>query len=71
MYVCRYAYAIYLLRDTRFTYENAGIADFSPYFTDLITKSDEFNFDSEDIKTMGKEMNTLIGRLSAIIHLDD
>ena len=70
MYVCRYAYSIYLLRNTRITYENAGTADYPPYFMNLITNSNEFNFDSEDIKNMGKDMKTLIGRLSAV-QLDD
>ena len=70
MYVCRYAYSIYLLRNTRITYENAGATDYPPYFLNLITNSNEFNFDSEDIKNMGKDMKTLIGRLSAV-QLDD
>lgn len=69
MYVCRYARAIYHMRNTRITYENTGVEDNTPYFRDLITESEEFNFDSNDIKNMGKEMKTLTGRLLAM-HLN-
>ena len=57
------------MRNTRITYENTGVEDNNPYFRDLITESEEFNFDSNDIKNMGKEMKTLIGRLLAM-HLN-
>ena len=58
------------MRNTRVTYENSGVEHDGPHFRELITGSDEFNFDSEDIKNLGKEMKTLIGRLSAM-QLDD
>jgi hypothetical protein len=64
MYVCRYAYAIYLMRNRRLTYRTAGVEDPPPFFRHLITNSPEFNFGPEDIKNMGQEMKTLVGRLS-------
>ena len=67
MYVCRYARAIYHMRNTRITYENSGVEGRGPYFRDLITDSDEFNFESNNIKNMGKEMKSLMGRLLAML----
>ena len=67
MYVCRYAYAIYLMRDQKVTYRIAEVVDTPPYLEGLITKSNEFNFGDEDIKRMGQEMKTLVRRLSALL----
>ena len=42
-FVCRCAYALYLMRDRRITYGSAGL-ETQPYLRDLITNNPEFKF---------------------------
>jgi len=63
VFVCRYAYAIYQLRDRSFTYSdlNGG----TPFF-DLITSGSEFDFNMDDIVRFREEFKTLLERLSEL-----
>eukprot|EP00563_Minutocellus_polymorphus_P004411 CAMPEP_0181044106 /NCGR_PEP_ID=MMETSP1070-20121207/13080_1 /TAXON_ID=265543 /ORGANISM="Minutocellus polymorphus, Strain NH13" /LENGTH=1161 /DNA_ID=CAMNT_0023122511 /DNA_START=127 /DNA_END=3612 /DNA_ORIENTATION=+ len=63
VFVCRYAYALYLMRNKQITYEAAGLEN-RPYFLDLITKSPEFNFNMVDIGRVRDELKELITNLS-------
>ena len=53
------------MRNKQFTYETAGTDSEHPYFRDLITNSDEFNFDMDDIANLRVEMKQLIRNLSS------
>jgi hypothetical protein len=70
MYVCRYAYGMYRLRSTPFTFEAAEVTTTernwspSPSFCKLISKSPAFEFNATDVARMRKEMEKLIERLS-------
>ena len=76
VFVCRYAYAIYQLRNRNFTFQDAGLG--SPNkskknkrkrmgaFYQLITNGDEFNFDMDDIARFREEFKILIERLSKL-----
>jgi len=63
VFVCRYAYALYLMRNRRITYGAAGV-ETRPYFRNLITDSPEFNFDMSDIGRVRDELKQLITNLS-------
>lgn len=74
VFVCRYAYAIYELRQKEFTYGDAGMytvggvatGSGSRAFKDLISDGAEFDFNMEDIARFREEFKTLIERLSAL-----
>jgi hypothetical protein len=72
VFVCRYAYAIYQLRQRGFTYSDAGLycdseeEKKSAAFYHLITEGSEFDFDMDDISLFRDEFQTLIERLSEI-----
>jgi hypothetical protein len=72
VFVCRYAYAIYQLRQRGFTYSDAGLCcdseeeKKSAAFYHLITEGSEFDFDMDDISLFRDEFQTLIERLSEI-----
>ena len=63
VFVCRYAYALYLMRNRRITYGAAGV-ETRPYFRNLITDSPEFNFNMSDIGRVRDELKQLITNLS-------
>ena len=65
VFVCRYAYGLYLMRNKRITYRTAGVEDKPPYLCDLISKSPEFDFDMEDIARVREELKKLIQNLSS------
>ena len=65
VFVCRYAYALYLMRNKRITYKAAGVEDEPPYLRELITFSPEFDFDMEDIGRVREELKQLIQNLSS------
>ena len=66
MFVCRYGFAIYLLRDRDVTYgELRRKDDLSPFQT-FITKSEEFRFGRDDIVRIRGEIALLLDRLSAL-----
>ena len=62
VFVCRYAYALYVKRKERITYRDLG--ESRPYLHGVITDSVEFNFNMADIRRLREEMKTLIRRLS-------
>ena len=70
VFVCRYAYALYLMRNRRITYAAAGLEtshdllETRPYFRNLITDSPEFNFNLSDIGRVRDELKQLITNLS-------
>jgi sentrin-specific protease 7 len=68
VYVCRYMYAMYLLRSHTFTYSEVGYSRNAEgtMFVDLITKNAAFRFDGEDIVRIRYEFMTLIERLSKL-----
>jgi hypothetical protein len=74
VFVCRYAYAVYQLRQRNFTYEDAGLrSDDSKKlkkkkgaFYHLITADDEFDFDMDDIVRFRDEFKVLIENLSKL-----
>ena len=63
VFVCRYAYALYLMRNRRMTYAAAGL-ETRPYFRGLISDSPEFNFNMSDIGRVRDELKQLITNLS-------
>ena len=66
VYVCRYMYAMYLLRSYVFTYADVGGFKKSDdaMFRELVTNHSAFQFGSEDIVRIRQEFMTLIERLS-------
>lgn len=67
VFVCRYAYAMYLLRDKAFSLGDVnddGTKRFS--FASLITNTEAFAFDMSDIVRIRGEMKTLIRNLSKV-----
>lgn len=64
VYVCKYAYAMYQLREQAFTYADADRSR-APFY-DFITNGDGFKFDMNDIKRLRKEIHILARRLSDI-----
>lgn len=59
VFVCRYAYGLYLLRNQTFTFE-----DQNDNFRKAITDNPAFQFDMDDIARIRGEMRTLIGKLT-------
>lgn len=72
VFVSRYAYAIYELRNRSFTYGDAGLVGSGRnqgrrgIFKDLISDSAEFNFNMDDIGRFRLEFRTLVERLSTV-----
>lgn len=65
VYVCRYMYAMYLLRSHKFTYAEVGQSD-DNMFRDLITNNAAFRFGSDDIVRIRDEFMMLMERLSVL-----
>jgi hypothetical protein len=67
-FVCRYAYAVYLLRHRPFSYRETNVfaERGKGRFQELITDSREFDFAMPDIARIRAEMKTLIERLSVV-----
>jgi Ulp1 protease family, C-terminal catalytic domain len=63
VYVCRYSYAMYLLRKSRFTYLEVEYSK-GAMFQKLITDHDAFRFDADDIHRIREEYLSLLERLS-------
>lgn len=63
VYVCRFAYGLYLLRSKKFLAEE--VSGKRP-FENLITKSPEFSFGMKDIVRLRREIMKLIVSLSNI-----
>jgi len=61
VFVCRYAYSLYVMRNLRFTLEDYNE---SPRFNTLIENGPAFQFDMPDIQRIREEMLTLIEKLS-------
>ena len=63
VFVCRYAYNLYMMRHQKFTY-----CDYfeSPPFTSKITRGLVFQFDVSDIDRIREEIATLINNLSKL-----
>jgi len=59
VFVCRYAYGLYLLRNQTFTFE-----DQNDNFRKAITDNPAFQFDMDDIARIREEMRTLIVKLT-------
>eukprot|EP00934_Nitzschia_sp_Nitz4_P002048 Nitzschia sp. Nitz4//scaffold80_size88189//71589//78338//NITZ4_005093-RA/size88189-processed-gene-0.64-mRNA-1//1//CDS//3329558648//2048//frame0 len=73
VFVCRYAYALYELRNRNFTFEDAGMycdrssrSTSRSAFYDLISDSAEFQFGMDDIARFRDEFKMLIERLSEV-----
>jgi len=76
VFVCRYALAIYQLRQLKFSYRDAGLHTThkasssrerkSRAFSDLITHGESFNFDVGDIQRIRSEFKTLLQRLQPL-----
>lgn len=65
VFVCRYGYAMYLLRSHGFLLDNKR-KDRLSIIQDIIDSDDAFKFDMQDIARIRNEMMTLIERLSSI-----
>jgi Ulp1 family protease len=67
VYVCRYAYAMYRMRERPFTYADVKYFDNpntkQPCFTELITNHKAFDFNAEDIVRIRSEFMQLLERL--------
>ena len=61
VFVCRYAYNLYIMRHHRFTWKG-----YEDSFTSLITNSPAFQFDMFEIARIRKEMTTLVDNLSKV-----
>jgi Ulp1 family protease len=68
VFVCRYAYAVYLLRERSFSYREANAFGErgNSRFLELITDSPEFSFAMPDIARFRNELKTLIEMLSGV-----
>ena len=72
VFVCRYAYAIYQLRERNFTYADAGMyCDMDDERNQsglyhLITLGASFDFNMDDIVRFREEFKTLLRRLSVV-----
>jgi len=63
VFVCRYAYNLYMMRHQKFTYSDYQER---PPFTSKITRSPAFQFDMSDIDRIREEIATLIDNLSKL-----
>ena len=61
VFVCRYAYALYLKRNQRFTESDVGRE--GSYFHNIVTRSPEFTFDMPDIRRLRADIKTLLNAL--------
>lgn len=61
VFVCRFAYGLYLLRNEKFIYEDLQM---KKPFEKTITNSPEFAFSSNDIVRLRREMQILVSNLS-------
>jgi hypothetical protein len=69
VYVCRYVFAIYKLRKRAFSYGEVGYSRPEKpalIFRDLITDSQEFDFDATDISRIRLNFRELLERLSVL-----
>ena len=66
VFVCRYAHALYSMRDRDITFGDARKCPGREPFQQAITDSEVFRFDRDDIVRIRTELGTLIGRLSTI-----
>ena len=64
VFVCRYAYGVYSMRDCAITFGDARGGNGMRPFQQAITDSEAFDFDREDIVRIRGELGILIGRLS-------
>jgi hypothetical protein len=64
VFVCRYAYAMLRLRHNTFSWTEANANDPKNSFPELITGSEEFNFDMADIADFRDEIAMLVKGLS-------
>jgi hypothetical protein len=63
IYVCRYAYGLYVMKHLLFTWRDYTE---DPPFNTLITRSNAFKVSKSDIKRIRGEMSTLINNLSEL-----
>ena len=61
VFVCRYAYNLFIMRNLRFTREG-----YNENFVSLITRGKAFQFDMSDIARIRKEMSKLFDNLSKV-----
>ena len=61
VFVCRYAYSLYMMRHLKFTW-----VDIEEHFKSMITRGQAFQFDMEDIARIRGEIGTLINKLSEV-----
>ena len=61
VFVCRYAYNLYIMRHLRFTWKG-----YKANFASLITNSPAFQFDMSEIARIREEMTTLVDNLSKV-----
>jgi Ulp1 family protease len=66
MFVCRYAHALYSMRDCDITFRDARKGHGREPFQQAITDNKAFHFGEDDIVRIRTELGTLIGRLSTI-----
>ena len=64
VFVCRYAYALFMLRHNRIT--TSADSSLQEVLKAAITDRDEFQFDMDDIKRIRGEMMSLICRLATL-----
>ena len=66
VFVCRYAFALYSMRDRDITFGDAKKDQYGIPLERAITESDAFQFDGSDIVRIRKNLDMLIDRLSII-----
>jgi hypothetical protein len=66
VFLCRFAYGMYQLRDREFTCAEAGLEEGGGPFRELITRSEAFKFDLDDFARFRTDVKTLIDRLTAL-----
>lgn len=69
VFVCRYAHALYSMRNCNITFGDAREGPGREPFQQAITDSEAFRFDRDDIVRIRTELGTLIGRLSVIYNM--
>jgi hypothetical protein len=66
VFVCRYAYALYSMRDRDITFSDAKTGPHEIPFELAITKSENFQFHRDDMVRIRRELSLLIDKLSTI-----
>ena len=66
VFVCRYAHALYSMRDRDITFGDASEGTGRNPFQQAITDSKAFDFCQDDILRIRKELDSLINKLSVI-----